>query len=584
MKKLFLLLALALATIGFGGCNEDSGEPVGIPVTELGLDLASDFIEIGEEVKLSPIVTPFEATDKNVSWSSDNDVVATVSEGGVVRGVSVGEATITARSGNLSAECSITVMTEVIDVVSISLNETEVELAKEGVFQLVSILNPEDASDTQVIWASLDEATATVSATGLVTARRGGITTITATTNDAGLVARCVVTVNVPLNNLIITPAEIGPDKDVSILPGQTVPVKVSFDPEDALNKNFSVGVLGGSSSIITYAIDENDPTTINVTAIAPGTTTLIITAEARRNGTSPIQYFQAVTVSQNVTSITLDKTDVSVNAGSEISISATVAPENAVNKDVEWSSSDTSLATVDQNGTVTGIAAGTAVITATAADGGGATTSCTVYVKGADPVFGFVSFRSDQTWTLGSWIWSDYVMATRCKTDVADYNPLSERGDCLDNGEFYDLFSYNALVSSTASLFCVDGWQRPAMNAYEAADMALYPRGGPWGPPNQTSGSVKWVSDWGLIYGGYYDGTAIVREETDTVSGVTSAFARHWKGWPTAGNPIAYFSLYEQAGPNSQAINSGNAQVVSLTNDTHLSMAMAIRCVKPVN
>ena len=82
------------------------------------------------------------------------------------------------------------------------------------------------------------------------------------------------------------------------------------------------------------------------------------------------------------VTQITLNKTSTSISVGNSEQLIATVTPENANNKRVTWTSSDTSVATVE-NGTVTAVKAGTAAITATAADGSGKSATCTVTVTG---------------------------------------------------------------------------------------------------------------------------------------------------------------------------------------------------------
>ena len=88
------------------------------------------------------------------------------------------------------------------------------------------------------------------------------------------------------------------------------------------------------------------------------------------------------VTVVQQITNITLDKTAVEINAGEKASIAASVLPANAGNKKVVWSSSDEKIAKVDQKGMITAVGRGTAVITCSAADGMGAKTTCRVTVK----------------------------------------------------------------------------------------------------------------------------------------------------------------------------------------------------------
>ena len=83
------------------------------------------------------------------------------------------------------------------------------------------------------------------------------------------------------------------------------------------------------------------------------------------------------------VSQITLNKAETSISVGNSETLTATVAPENAANKALKWASSDEDVATVAPDGTVTAVKAGTATITATAADGSGKSATCTVTVIG---------------------------------------------------------------------------------------------------------------------------------------------------------------------------------------------------------
>jgi uncharacterized protein YjdB len=82
------------------------------------------------------------------------------------------------------------------------------------------------------------------------------------------------------------------------------------------------------------------------------------------------------------VSSISVEPDNVSVEIGSTAALTATVAPDDATDPSITWSSSDESVATVDANGLVTAVAVGTATITATAADGSGVSDSATVTVR----------------------------------------------------------------------------------------------------------------------------------------------------------------------------------------------------------
>ncbi len=586
MKKLSLITT-ALAIFCLSACN--SGDPENptpaVNVTGVTLNIKSDLIEIGEDVVLIPVIAPSGATNENVTWTSSDDAIATVSDSGVVRGIAEGTATITVKTeeGNFEATCEISVAAEVIDVVSISLNATEKELARNEEFQLIPVINPEEATEPGVTWVSADPAIASVSDDGIVKGLTGGITTVRATTQDGGLTAECVITVNVPLMNISATPDEIGPDKEVSIIPGQTVPITVSFTPEDALNQNYSLNIVGsgGGSAVFSYEIDEDNKNVVYVTGNRAGTASLMIRAEAR-NGTSPIEFYVTIEVTTVVTSITFDPASYIINPEDQINLAPTmtVAPNNAFNTEVTWSSSDTSIATVSSAGVVTAVAGGETTITATAKDGSDTKGTCTIFVKAPHPIFGAIGFESDQTWEVGGWIWSDYVTASRCKTDAADFNPTAEGGDCLKNDTYYDLFSYYA-VRDNMSAFCTEGWSNPWATAFNDTDTSLYPigqngRSFSMGMAPQRNGSQLWVDQWGLEYGGYWNGTAIVREET--VSGVTSEMARLWFGGSTAAwtaTTRGYVGFYKETTIDNSTMNRG-LNVTATSN-----WALGLRCVK---
>ena len=151
-----------------------------------------------------------------------------------------------------------------------------------------------------------------------------------------------------------------------------TTTLTATVAPENATDKT------------VTWSSDNTEVATVStegvVTAVKAGTATIKATA----NDGSEIAGSCTVTVKQLVTSVTLDKTTAEIDVDGTVTLTATVAPEDASNKKLEWTSGDTTKATVDQTGKVTGIAAGTVTITATAKDGSGKSATCTVTVKAA--------------------------------------------------------------------------------------------------------------------------------------------------------------------------------------------------------
>ena len=171
-----------------------------IVVTGITLDKTTATVEEGATVTLTATVTPDNATDKTVTWSTSDETIATVS-GGVVTGVKAGEVTITAKAGDKSATCTVTVTAaatepEVVPVTGVTLSQTAVTLDIDQSITLMATVAPENATNKAVRWASDKTDVATVDANGKVTAVAAGTANITVTTADGGKTATCAVTVN----------------------------------------------------------------------------------------------------------------------------------------------------------------------------------------------------------------------------------------------------------------------------------------------------------------------------------------------------------------------------------------------------
>ena len=163
-----------------------------VPATSVSLNEEELTINRGSTVQLVVSIQPEDFTD-TVSWKSADMAVATVTDTGVVRAVSVGSTTIRVIVGNLSVDCAVTV---VQPVTSISLNRTSLTLEAASSFQLVATANPSTAQNREVTWNSSDASIASVDENGLVTAHKRGTAIVTARAADGSNVSRsCTVTV-----------------------------------------------------------------------------------------------------------------------------------------------------------------------------------------------------------------------------------------------------------------------------------------------------------------------------------------------------------------------------------------------------
>ena len=215
-----------------------------------------------------------------------------------------------------------------------------------------------------ITWTSSAPTIATVS-DGVVTAVGAGTATITASIGS--LSATCTVTVEaIPVTGVSLDKNEL------SLTTDGTAQLTATVKPENATNK--SVTWISSDTNIATVS------DTGLVTAVAPGSTTITVTTtDGEKTATC------AVTVTIPVTGVSLDQTTLSLDKDETAQLKVTVAPADATNQSVTWTSSDPTVATVDTNGNVTAVGAGTATITVTTTDGS-FTAACTVTVKAEEP------------------------------------------------------------------------------------------------------------------------------------------------------------------------------------------------------
>ena len=184
-------------TVDGGTLTGDVTGTVIYKVTSVSLNKDSLTLDVGGTATLTATITPSNATNQNVTWSSDNESVATVDTNGKVTATGTGTTTIKATVDGKSAQCSVTVNAAAnVPVTSVSLNKTTLELTEGDTETLTATVAPSDATNQNVTWESSDTSVATVDATGKVTAVAPGTATITVTTVDGGKTATCAVTVN----------------------------------------------------------------------------------------------------------------------------------------------------------------------------------------------------------------------------------------------------------------------------------------------------------------------------------------------------------------------------------------------------
>lgn len=316
------------------------------PVTAVTLDRTEVAMIKGETLKLTATVTPADADDTAVTWTTSDEAVATVDEDGNLTAVATGTATVTVTDAEgHTATCAVSVTNP---VTAVTLDRTEAAMIKGETLKLTATVTPEDADDTAVAWTTSDEAVATVDEEGNVTAIATGTATVTVTDAE-GHTAVCAVTVTNPVTAVMLDRTEAAMLRDETLLLTATV------TPEDADDVS------------VTWSSDNEDVASVDaeglVTALSTGSA--VITATDAEGHTATC----AVSVTHPAVSIVINKTSVTVEKGKIVTLTAFVFPEDADDLTVTWTSSDEAVATVD-DGEITGVEKGTAVVTAADAEG----------------------------------------------------------------------------------------------------------------------------------------------------------------------------------------------------------------------
>ena len=369
--------------------DNETQTPV-VEVESVSLNKSEMTLTEGESETLAATVTPENAENKSIIWSSNNEAVATVDANGTVIAKRAGTAVITATSTNgKSAGCTVTVEKKQIPVTEVRLSESTVGIVEGSTYKLTATVLPENTTDSKnVSWSSNNEAVATVDANGNVTAKRAGTAVITATSTN-GKTAGCTVTVS--KKEIPITEVRLNKSTE-TLKEGDTTTLTATVLPENTTDSK-SVSWRSSNSEVAT--VDANG----TVTAKRAGTA--VITATSTNGKTAGC----TVTVSKKeipITEISLDKSSATLTEGETTTLTATVLPENTTDsKNVSWRSSNSEVATVDANGTVTAKRAGTAVITATSTNGKSA--GCTVTVSKKEiPITEISLDKSSATLTEG--------------------------------------------------------------------------------------------------------------------------------------------------------------------------------------
>ena len=357
----------------------DNSDIKTVAVESVSLDKTEAVLKEKETVKLNATVLPENADNKNVHFTSDNDAVATVDDNGLVTALSSGEAVITVitEDGKKTAQCKITVEKEIIQLKTITITNAPAELEKGAQVQLGIKYIPDNTTQSKSVeWKTSDASVAVVSSTGLVTAKKTGTVTITAVSKaDSSIQSKVTIKVLSHITDVTVT----GPSGTLYTDTKYKFTAKIT--PDDTTDNRTVIWSVS-DSNIAQIAKDGT------LSFKKAGTVDVIATVKATSSNTV-IKKLTVTGVKRviNVSSVALDKTTVNLKKGETVKLNATVAPADADNKEVTYTSSNSAVAKVDNTGLVTALSSGEAVITVTTKDGS-KTASCKVTVaKETEPL-----------------------------------------------------------------------------------------------------------------------------------------------------------------------------------------------------
>ena len=334
-----------------------------VPVASVKLNQTTLELIAGKEATLTATVKPDDATNKTVTWSSNNETVATVDNNGKVTAKAAGEAIITAKVGDKQATCNVKVTAAEVAVESVTLDQSSLELIAGKEATLTATVKPDNATNRTVAWESNATNVATVDNNGKVTAKAAGEAIITAKVGDKQ--ATC---------NVKVTAAEVAVESvtldqsSLELIAGKEATLTATVKPDNATNRT----VAWESNAISVATVDNNG----KVTAKAEGTA--IITAKAGdKTATCTVTVTKA---DVKVTQITISGKN-TLNVNDVATLTADVQPGDVTNKTVVWTSENPDVVKVE-NGKVTALMPGQAVIKATAQDGSNVVGTFTIKVS----------------------------------------------------------------------------------------------------------------------------------------------------------------------------------------------------------
>lgn len=334
-----------------------------VSVTGVTLNTNELQLNTGDKAALKATITPDNATNKGIVWTSSNTKVAKVVNGNVTA-IGNGSAIITATTKDGEYKATVNVTVKNVAVTNITINPTKLTMFKGQIKTLEYQVEPTNATNKNVTWTSSNPSVAKVDKNGKVTATGIGTSTISVTTKDGNKKAICSLTVNRPIESI-----KIREPKDI-LYEGKTIELTYMFYPTAVTDST----TYWSSSDESIATVDKNGVVTgkkagkvnITVKSIEGPSDTIELTVQDRIP----------------VTGIEIDETEIKMVSGDEKKLTTIITPNDATFKDVTWTSSDSRIVSVKKDGTIKAIKPGIATITVASVDNPNITDSVKVVVE----------------------------------------------------------------------------------------------------------------------------------------------------------------------------------------------------------
>ena len=337
-------------------------------VQAISLNATQKHLVVGDSFTLTATLSPENATNRNVIWKLVSGDAISLSNTGVIQAKKVGEALIRAEAtdgSGITAECKVVVKPRLVQ--SISLNSTQKDLIIGDSFTLTATLSPENATNRNVIWKLVSGDAISLSNTGVIQAKKAGEALVRAEAADgSGITAVCKVVVKPRLVQAISLNAT---QKELII--GDFFTLTATLSPENATNHNVVWKLVSGD------AISLSNTGVIQAKKVGEA----LVRAEAA-DGSGVSAECKVVVKPRLVQSISLNTTQKELIVGDAFSLTATLSPENATNRNVIWKLVSGDAISLSNTGVIQAKKVGEALVRAEAADGSSISAECKVVVK----------------------------------------------------------------------------------------------------------------------------------------------------------------------------------------------------------